>query len=339
MSRSRSIWVWAAVGGLAVGVGLGLAVTESANPVGAAPEENALDDARILAADSVIRIPQRIEVPIYSCPGAGVAGSLRGGDRVLATAVDASGAWVAIRSPENLTDRVWVAVAAVTPDQNFDSLPVRGCPTPEVLLGSATDAETTTTTSVAEPSDPDDPAPAPAPTPDTPSATTTAPPPPGPTPPAATTTQPPTVTPSTPAPPTNPTTTAAPTTAATTTTTAAPPPPDTAGPALSASASPTRIWEDFPGLCAGEPKTATISASASDPSGVASITASWTVGGSSPSVSLMSGPATFGPVAYGTAPAGGERNVTVTIRAVDNVGNATQRTVTITVVSADTCFG
>jgi hypothetical protein len=90
-------------------------------------------------------------VQVFGCPGGAVVGEVGGGDRVLATGQDATGAWVEIRSPLVPDARVWVEADLVDPDRSFAGLPVVACPPESVALGDLTDVvpgddETTTTT-------------------------------------------------------------------------------------------------------------------------------------------------------------------------------------------------
>jgi hypothetical protein len=122
------------------------------------------------------------------------------------------------------------------------------------------------------------------------------------------------------------------------------PAPDTTGPSLNVSRNPTAIWEqnNLP-LCIGSPMQATITANASDPSGVTSVRASWAFANVNENKPLGGGPSTwfttFGPFNYHTVPTLTEQLVTITVRAVDNSGNETVRTTTVLVHSADQCFG
>ena len=108
--------VWIGVGaaaGLVAGVGIGVVATGD----GAEP-----------ATQSVLVQPVEVRVDVHTCPDDGVVGELRGGDRIVATAVDASGDWLEIRDPNDVNDRVWVHSAAIVPDDSFDDLPVATCP-------------------------------------------------------------------------------------------------------------------------------------------------------------------------------------------------------------------
>jgi hypothetical protein len=135
------------------------------------------------------------------------------------------------------------------------------------------------------------------------------------------------------------TTTAARTTASTGTTTA----PDTAAPTLSSpSASPDKIWElDFEdAVCEGVPRTAEISVTVVDDSGIDSVVATWSIGGGGSEKLGQSGDiysGTFGPFPYLTIPDSAELPVTVTIEATDLVGNAGTVQIQLQLISAGTC--
>ncbi len=77
----------------------------------------------------------------YDCPAGSVLGALHRGDRVFLTGRDESGAWVEVRSPRHLDERVWVRAAHVEADAAVE-LQVRSCQVPVVVA-----VETTTTSS------------------------------------------------------------------------------------------------------------------------------------------------------------------------------------------------
>lgn len=369
MIPSPAIWIAAgAIAAGAAGVGLGvavvdgeeggspptpLAVVDDAPPTTVTDETNGGDgdggeapgaDEETTDVVSITLPDELVTAIMFECPGRSPSGSLHSGDRVVATAVDPSGSWVAVRNPLSIRERVWVSRSLVVPDGGFDGLPIEPCVPPPA--GAVPDSTTTTvpesTTTVVDGSTtvPASTTPGPVTTPTTQAPT-------GPTSPPATqppsgpstttgpppSTSPPATTPPTTAPPNATTTTTSTTTTSTTTS-----PPDTSGPTLSATRDPGQIWDDFPATCSGLPKSSTISASASDPSGVASITASWNFGGGG-SANLLTGPKQFGPFDYPAAPANGQQNVSILIVATDTLGNASQTSVSVTVTSADTCIG
>ena len=154
---------------------------------------------------------------------------------------------------------------------------------------------------------------------------------------------------------TAPTTTATPPTTAAPTTTAAPattvttPAADTTPPSITKQvASPSQIWElDTEGIsCGSNPRQSTVTAQVTDDRGVASVTVSWQFQSGTPgSAAMQPSPTalgsyrgTFGPFPYLTVADNGFELVTLTIRAVDNTGNAATAQVDVTVISTATCF-
>lgn len=144
--------------------------------------------------------------------------------------------------------------------------------------------------------------------------------------------------------------TTTPTTPTTTTTTSSSTVPDTDPPTMGAPAtSAAAIWEldeDFLS-CGSLPRQATITVEVTDEgSGVSSVTASWTIGGSPTSVAMSGAGSTysttFGPFPYQTVPdttPGVPNPVTIVIDAVDGAGNADKAPLTIDVYSLFDCFG
>ena len=127
-----------------------------------------------------------------------------------------------------------------------------------------------------------------------------------------------------------------------------PPPPDTTPPSITGqSASPGQIWElDGLGISCpgGTSRLSKIAAQVSDPeSGVATVKASWTIGGSAStaSMSLVAGSYTvdFGPFQAGTVPDHPPSLITISIVATDAVGNTSNTSVGVTVNSIAKCFG
>jgi RNA polymerase sigma factor (sigma-70 family) len=126
-----------------------------------------------------------------------------------------------------------------------------------------------------------------------------------------------------------------------------PPPPDTTPPSITAqSASPAQVWElDGFGISCpgGTSRLSKIAAQVSDTeSGVATVKASWTIGGSAStmSMSLVAGSYTadFGPFQAGTVPDNTSPLITVSIVATDAVGNTSTTSVAVTVYSIAVCF-
>lgn len=265
------------------------------------------------------------QVVAYACPGGGAeVAVLHRGDRILVTARDRTGDWFEIRSPADLHDGAWIDAGHVTADAALDGLPEGACPevtdlagapvTTTTLAGETTTTTATTATTVV---------PGPGSGGTTPPATAG----PGATdPPAATTV--PGATPTAPA--------------ATTPTTAAP---DTAGPSVtSTGVDPPDVYERFEGGSCPGPTTGTVRARVTDPSGVASVQASWHVGNDNATRAMNpSGSAyttTFGPYDWPHIPAAASPvPVTVTITATDGAGNVSTATTTVRLHSFEECFG
>jgi hypothetical protein len=120
-------------------------------------------------------------------------------------------------------------------------------------------------------------------------------------------------------------------------------PADTTGPTITnVGASPNHIWEqDGQGITCppANPRQSVVSASASDPSGVASLTASWAFGSVNQTKNIPP-PAQFGPFPAGTVSGNApyDHPITITITARDNRGNTSTATTTVTLTSIAQCF-
>ena len=118
------------------GVGVGVALEQS----GALGDD---DETVAVSLDSV---------STFDCPEGTALVELRRGDRVLATARDASGEWTEIRDPRDLSARVWIAASHPIPDEEAADLDDRGCAVQgdetaaPTLPGDTLPAEVTTTT-------------------------------------------------------------------------------------------------------------------------------------------------------------------------------------------------
>jgi hypothetical protein len=236
-------------------------------------------------------------VPVFECPAGAETGEVHRGDRILATGRDDNGGWVEIRDPRNLSDRVWVAARHLVPDADLGDLAVRAC-APEERAGTQTE----TTTPPELPPDVTAASPpggqAPAPAGNAPRPGGNVPGSPGNVPGGGT---------------------------------------DTAGPSISGvSATPGEIWEQHASLCGSALRQSSINASANDPSGVSSLTASWAFATVNETKSV---PAQFGPFPYHTIPSNTQLPVTITITARDARGNSSTATTTVLLHSADQCFG
>jgi hypothetical protein len=97
------------------------------------------------------------------CPGGSAVVSFRPGDRVLAVARSDDSAYLAVRSPFDRADTVWLPVAAVDVDEGepaVSSLEVGGCPEPVVTVAEPSTPPTPTKPAPTKPpSDPNPPAP------------------------------------------------------------------------------------------------------------------------------------------------------------------------------------
>jgi hypothetical protein len=236
-------------------------------------------------------------VPVFECPAGAETGEVHRGDRILATGRDDNGGWVEIRDPRNLSERVWVAARHLVPDADLGDLAVRAC-APEEQAGTQTEAT--------------------APPPLPPDVTTA-------TPPGGRAPGPAGNVPGSPGNVPGPSGNAPGGGA------------DTAGPAISnVSATPSEIWEQHASLCGSAPRQSSINASASDPSGVSSLAASWAFASVNETKNI---PAHFGLFPYHTIPSNTQQPVTITITARDGRGNSSTTTTTVLLHSADQCFG
>ncbi len=146
------------------------------------------------------------------------------------------------------------------------------------------------------------------------------------------------------------TTTTTTTTATTTTTTVATTTtaPDTTPPVVTGQvADPDEVYEYFPGLCTGLDRTSQISVTATDAgTGVATVEASWTMGGSTTTILLSRSGNTYtgtfpvepDGVPYGIAPPNGEILIDIVITATDGAGNEKTVGLKVLVHSADKCL-
>lgn len=263
--------------------------------------------------------------PLWRCPDGAVVGRLTGGDRVLLTGRSDDGVWLELRSPSDLSARVWIAADVVDADAVTDDLPVADCPAEPLTVAVPVDPATPTPSSTTAPT----------------ASTTTS------TPSVSTTTGPTTTT--KPVPTTSTATAPTSTTAAPTSTT--PPPADTTGPSITnAGANPATVWTlEQPGVpCPAEQRiwTTVLSATVSDSGGVASARVDWSVNGRSGTVAMnatgSTWRATLGPFAADTLPtsgAGMNQTVGVTVRAVDTAGNVSTASTSFQLRSSAECFG
>lgn len=246
---------------------------------------------------------------VLDCPAGDTIDSYSSGSRVFAIARSDDATWVQVRQLDFPDSLVWIAAGDVDLDDDIDALPVAGCGEFDSAVIAAGVSTSTTIPSSTTTSIPG-------------STTTTV---------AGTTTSTGGTTSSTSSPPPPPP-------PPTTTTT----PPDTTKPSMPAvSALPNKIWEGSPNQCSDFDKVALISATVTDAgSGVAGVTASWVIEGDAPTIPLdrignqYSGD--FGPFSEGTIQ-GDDEIIDITVRAIDNAGNAEQRVVQVRLHSAGTC--
>jgi hypothetical protein len=258
---------------------------------------------------------------VRDCPSGEILESYTSGSRVYAVARTESSKWIQVRDLAAPDRVVWISAADVEMDDEISSLPVGVCPEYGGVVTALSD--TTTTTTVGDTT-----------TTTTPGDTTTT------TTPGDTTT---TTSSST-------TTTSAPTTtSSSTTTTSSTTPPDTTPPVIQQpSVAPNEIWEEDTNVLscpANTKRESDVSVQVTDDVGVASVRASWTIGGTADSATLGLSQGvysmTFGPYESPTVtdkfPYG--EDVTVTVRALDAVGNESKIAVSVRVNSVWECFG
>ena len=311
--KALLIGVLVAVVGLTVG-GVVRAVTASDTP------------AEVVAAAGVS--------DALDCPSGEVLDSYVSGSRVFAVARTQSNQWVQVRDLSAPDRVVWLSAADVDLDDDISSPPVGECPEYEGAVVALSDTTTTTvgdtttttvgdttTTTVGD-------------TTTTSSSTST----------TSTTVAPPDTTtppPTTPPPTTPPPTTPPPTTPPPTT------PPDTTPPAIQQpSVAPGDIWEEdtnFLSCPANTKRESDVSVQVTDDVGVASVRASWTIGGTPTTVTMSRSGSTystvFGPFDYLTVPDNAAPDVPITITARDAAGNSSAVEVQVTVHSLAECFG
>jgi len=240
----------------------------------------------------------RDPVTYYLCPGEEPAGTFHRGDRVLATGQDDTGEWIEVRSPIDLSARVWVAESVLVPDGDLKGLDEKDCELPAVDEG---DTET-----AAPGETPADPGAAPAD--------------PGAAPGAA------------------PGSSGGGGTSGGGTTGgggggAPAPPPDTTGPSITnvTVSRPTIYTLTAGGGACGSDSTSLVNATITDPSGIASQIARWTYPGASGTRNLPNGAVT---VPYNTAPG----LIFITVEATDGAGNKTTRTNVVGVQILGNCL-
>jgi hypothetical protein len=153
---SGSGWTWLPWAGAGVVVAIAGAV------VGASGVFGSLQPAEPASAPglSVSRVTSGLD-----CPGGSAVVAFGPGDRVLAVARSDDSAYLAVRSPFDRADTVWLPVSAIDVDEGepaISSLEVGGCPEPVVTVLQPSTPPTTPpveTTKPKPPSNPNPPAP------------------------------------------------------------------------------------------------------------------------------------------------------------------------------------
>ena len=270
---------------------------------------------------------------VHDCPTGEVLDSYTSGSRVYAVARTESSEWVQVRDLAAPDRVVWISADDVEMDDDISSLPVGECPEYDGVVTALSDTTTTTvgdtttttvgdttTTTVGDT------------TTTTVDDTTT------------TTVGDTTTTTSSPT-----TTTSAPTTtsSSTTTTSSTTLPPDTTPPVIQQpSVAPGDIWEEdtnFLSCPTNTKRESDVSAQVTDDVGVASVRASWTIGGTPTTVTMSRSGSiystVFGPFEYLTVPDNTAPDVPITITARDAAGNSSSIGVQVTVHSLAECFG
>jgi hypothetical protein len=150
---SGSGWTWLPWAGAGVVVAIAGAV------VGASGVFGSLQLAEPASAPglSVSRVTSGLD-----CPGGSAVVAFGPGDRVLAVARSDDSAYLAVRSPFDRADTVWLPVSAIDVDEGepaISSLEVGGCPEPVVTVAQPTTPPTTPPVETARPKPPSNPNP------------------------------------------------------------------------------------------------------------------------------------------------------------------------------------
>ncbi len=292
----------------------------------------------VTASDTPAEVVAAVDAAsVHDCPTGEVLDSYTSGSRVYAVARTESNEWIQVRDLAAPDRVVWISAADVEMDDNISSLPVGECPEYDGVVTALSDTTTTTTvgdtttttfgdtttTTVGDT------------TTTTVGDTTTT------ISPSTTTTRAPTTTSS------STTTTRAPTTTSSSTTTTSTAPPDTTPPVIQQpSVAPGDIWEEdtsFLSCPANTKRESDVSVQVTDDVGVASVRASWTIGGTPTTITMSRSGSiystVFGPFEYLTVPDNTAPDVPITITARDAAGNSSSIGVRVTVHSLAECFG
>ena len=248
--------------------------------------------------------PRATTVVAYDCPGGTAVGELHSGDRIFATARHEDAPdWLRVRDPLDPDAEWWIEAHTVDADTDTGDLAVATCASGADPSGETDEVAAGDTTTSSDTTVPGSTS-----TPTQPGQTQ-------PLPPGGTIAPPPA------------------------------PAPDVTGPSLSLSVSPSEIWElDGGGISCGlRPRQATLTATTSDPSGVPSVTATWTVGNLNENKTLAGAGSnrttTVGSYGYHTIASNTQTSITVSVTATDGAGNQTAKTTSFVLHSTDQCFG
>ncbi len=236
------------------------------------------------------------EVPYHDCPDEPPIGELRRGDRVFVTGRTADGAWAEIRAPYDTASRVWLRSRWMVTDEDLLAV---GVAVPVCIYNDKEPADEGPTTTTTTP----------------PSSTTSV---------VGSTSS----TSSTTSSGTSATSTTTSSTATTSTSTTTTLPADQEGPVIGLfQSTESDLWENGV-YCGAQQQTAAISAVVSDPSGVASVQLTWSVGSSSGMIVVprIADPGiysvTIGPFADTTL-SGGNAPIALQMTALDTLSNST----------------
>ncbi len=267
---------------------------------------------------------------VHDCPTGEVLDSYTSGSRVYAVARTESSEWIQVRDLAAPDRVVWISAADVEMDDDISSLPVGECPEYGGVVTALSDTTTTTVGSTTTTTVGDNPT-----TTTVGDSTTT------------TTVGDSTTTTTVGDTTTSSSTTTTSTTTTSTTTTSTTVAPDTTPPVIQQPAvAPGDIWEEdtsFLSCAADTKRESAVSAQVTDDLGVASVRASWIIGGTPTTVTMSRSGSiystVFGPFDYLTVPDNTAPDVPITITARDAAGNSSSIGVQVTVHSLAECFG
>ncbi|HEU4849735.1 MAG TPA: Ig-like domain-containing protein [Terrimesophilobacter sp.] len=140
-------------------IGAGVVVAIAGAVVGASGVFGSLQPAE---SAPVPGVPVAVFTSGLDCPGGSAVVAFRPGDRVLAVARSDDSAYLAVRSPFDRSDTVWLPVSAVDIDEgepDLASLEVDGCPVPVVTVVEPSTPPTTPPVETTKPKPPSNPQP------------------------------------------------------------------------------------------------------------------------------------------------------------------------------------